>query len=545
MNTDECFDLQTAVRAALSGTVLFCGFYSTVLAQTSTTIDLSNLNGRNGFIVKGIEIGDLRPGAATSAGDINGDGIDDVIIGAVSASPNGNIYAGQSYLLFGNSLSFPSSFELSTLDGSNGVIINGINAFDRAGRVGAAGDINGDGLDDFVIGAPGVDANGIDEPGACYVIFGTTAGFESPFQLSDLNNESGFVINGIARRDRLAAASEAGDFNHDGVDDLLLSSTFADINGELGVGQVYIVFGKTTGFGDRFDLSDLDGENGLIINGRREFDFTGNSLSQAGDVNGDGIDDILIGAMSADYSGNTAAGLAYLVYGSDSGLEHPFELNDLDETNGAIFSGDVSDQAGNSVSGGHDVNQDGLKDLLIGAIRGSPIDNGVEFPGRVFIIFGDERGYELPLFLNDIDSKDGVIVDTDGRTQQFGASVSFVGDTNADGIDDFIIGAPSAGVFDQGFAYTLFGSDNGFVSPLNVSSLMNSDGFSMRGSDDRHNAGSFVADIGDINNDGLSDFSVSTNTTGVTSMDNPGELYIVFGRELPQFKNGFESLTEE
>ena len=146
----------------------------------------------------------LRSGiSVSSAGDVNGDGIDDLIIGAHGASPNGNFAAGESYVVFGTSGGFGASLDLSSLDGSKGFVINGIDAVDESGwSVSSAGDVNGDGIDDLIIGTRGADPNGNSNAGESYVVFGSSGGFGASLDLSSLDGSNGFVINGIDAYDR-------------------------------------------------------------------------------------------------------------------------------------------------------------------------------------------------------------------------------------------------------------------------------------------------------------------------------------------------------
>lgn len=131
------------------------------------SINLSALDGINGLIIPGLDEDSRLGDAVSSAGDVNGDGIGDIIIGARDADVNGNNSAGKAYVIFGQKTNFSSSFNLANLDGNNGFVINGVNAEDLAGiAVSNAGDINGDGISDLIIGARGADPNDNSNAGA-------------------------------------------------------------------------------------------------------------------------------------------------------------------------------------------------------------------------------------------------------------------------------------------------------------------------------------------------------------------------------------------
>ncbi|MCC5603820.1 beta strand repeat-containing protein [Nostoc favosum] len=356
------------------------------------TLNLSSLNGTNGFFINGIAAYDGSGTSVSNAGDINNDGIDDLIIAAQYASPNGNFSAGQSYVVFGvKNLGSGNTLNLSDLNGTNGFIINGIAANDYSGSsLSNAGDINNDGIDDLIIAARGASPNGKDFAGQSYVVFGgTNLGSGGTLNLSSLNGTNGFFINGIAVNDDSDwSLSNAGDINNDGIDDLIIGVRSASPNGKDFAGLSYVVFGGTNlGSGGTLNLSDLNGTNGFFINGIAADDYSGWSVSNAGDINNDGIDDLIIGTPVADPNSNSDAGQSYVVFGGTNlGSGGTFNLSSLNGTNGFLINGIAADDySGTSVSNAGDINNDGIDDLIIGAFGADP--NGYQ-SGQSYVVFG-------------------------------------------------------------------------------------------------------------------------------------------------------------
>ena len=144
---------------------------SRIAPAFAAVVNLSGLTGADGFKIQGEAAGDYSGRSVSGAGDVNGDGFDDLIIGASGADPNGSS-SGASYVVFGKMNGFGATLNLSTLDGTNGFKIQGEVAGDVSGRsVSGAGDVNGDGFADLIIGAFGASLEG-SASGASYVVFG-------------------------------------------------------------------------------------------------------------------------------------------------------------------------------------------------------------------------------------------------------------------------------------------------------------------------------------------------------------------------------------
>jgi len=490
------------------------------------TFNLSTLNGSNGFAINGIAANDGSGRSVSSAGDVNGDGFDDLIIGAPGINANGINLPRQSYVVFGSNSGFGASFNLSELNGSNGFAINGIPASDRSGdSVSSAGDVNGDGFDDVIIGARYADPNGISS-GQSYVVFGSNSGFGASFNLSELNGSNGFAINGIRGYDYSGrSVSSAGDVNGDGFDDLIIGAIGADPNGIRSAGQSYVVFGSNSGFGASVNLSALNGSNGFAINGIAANDGSGYSVSSAGDVNGDGFDDLIIGARGATPNGISYAGQSYVVFGSNSGFGASFNLSALNGSNGFAINGiAASDRSGFSVSSAGDVNGDGFDDLIIGANGASP--NGIPGAGQSYVVFGSNSGFGASFNLSALNGSNGFAINGIAADDRSGFSVSSAGDVNGDGFDDLIIGALFAdpnGINAAGQSYVLFGQG---TTPANQPPVANTDSATTaQNTAVTIAASTLLANDTDANGDNLSLTGVSNAVNGSVTFSNSNVIF--------------------
>ena len=282
-------------------------------------IHLSSLDGNNGFRLDGETAFDFSGKSVSTAGDINGDGLDDLIIGAGLSS-----YSGDSYVVFGKCSGFAATLDLASLDGRNGFRLDG-GEYNLPGHsVSNAGDINGDGLGDVIVGTRKIAADGVISDW-CYVLFGKTSSFAASLNVFELDGTDGFRIGDEAQYDSTSySVSGAGDVNGDGLDDLLIGVPDVSPSGK-NLGSSYVVYGKASGFDATLDLSALDSQSGFRIDGAARRDFLGDNVSSAGDVNGDGFDDVLLGASEADPNGIEQAGSSYVLFGGNftHSVTHP------------------------------------------------------------------------------------------------------------------------------------------------------------------------------------------------------------------------------
>ncbi len=395
-----------------------------------------------------------------SAGDVNGDGYSDVIIGTPVWS-NGQVGEGRAQVHFGSATG-PSptiswSFETDQVGANLGI----------GTSVATAGDVNGDGYSDIIVGAPYYD-NGQTDEGRVFVFYGSATGLSAtPDWTAEI--DQAYALFGYS-------VNCAGDVNGDGYSDVVVGA-YQYSNGQVNEGAVFVYHGSATG---------LSATPDWIGEGNQTAARYGFSVASAGDVNGDGYSDLIVGAPLFD-NGQTNEGRAFVYHGSATGLALTAART--------MESNQASSQTGWAVSSAGDVNNDGYSDVAIGIpFYASTLAND----GRVIVHLGSAGG---------VAAAAAWTYDSPTAQAQLGKALACAGDVNGDGYSDLVVGAPehTNGQAQEGKAYTFFGNATAALT-LEWQNELNQAGA---------RNGAAVASAGDVNGDGFSDVLV-----GVPQWDN-------------------------
>jgi len=415
------------------------------------------------IVMTGEAAGDTFGSSVSGAGDVNGDGYADMLVGAPLNDTNG-IDAGRAYLYLNSLRGTDLADAFFTGEGVSDLF---------AYSVSGAGDVNGDGYEDFIVGAPYADTNGSDA-GRAYVYYGGVA---------SIDVWADVVLNGAAAGDLFGySVSGAGDVNGDGYDDVVVGAIGSDVGGS-NAGRAYVYYGGAS----------MNNIVDVFLTGEATSDQFGESVSSAGDVNGDGYDDVIVGAKYNDAAGSNA-GRAYVFYGGsfvDSGAD-------------IVLTGVAAgEQFGISVSRAGDVNGDGYADVVVGASLNS-------VGGQAYVYHGGSP----------MNTGADLVLKAEATSDYFGYSVSSAGDVNGDGYDDLIVGAyrNDAGGAEAGRAYVYYGG----------AAMNNGVDLTLTGEASGDQFGYSVSSAGDVNGDGYADVIVGANGNDAVE-SNAGRAYVHYG----------------
>jgi FG-GAP repeat len=463
------------------------------------------------IVIFGETSNDEAGSAIAGAGDVNGDGLGDLLVGAWANDEAGE-HAGKVYLILGRTEPLESGISLSEASAS----FLGEAAGDFAGyAVAGAGDVNGDGLDDFLIGAIGND-EGEESSGKVYLILGRSdADWGHGFELATA--DASFIGDREFANMGFSLAS-AGDWNGDQLDDLLIASPnqSGSANRRAWEGAAYLVLGRREGWFTSQSLTSAE----VVIRGDQQGDLAGFSIAGGEDLNGDGLDDIMIGVPGYDSTSDQDVGMAAIFFGQREMLASLRSVSEAD----LVFVGDTPyGRAGNSVAMLRDLNGDGLADVAIGAPRcGSTPSHNRHWGGfgNVLLVFGSGPEWRGQHSLGDAQATCVGV----HESEQAGTSLCAVEDLSGDGLSDLIISSHGPGRLGSSgrVVYLLTGGEIGWghATPLSENTVS----FVAEQLGDK--AGSGLAQLGDFNGDGRDDFAIGASY-GSRAARRAGQVYLV------------------
>lgn len=414
-----------------------------ILGRDNLT-ERQNNNTNPDFIFYGTTEDSMIGQSISFLGDINGDGCDDIAIGDpdyVSTQ-----YMGKLNIFFGNTGSWEGN---TTIEDADLVIYSsnsGIANFAKREGISGVGDINGDGIDDFIVADRSRETPS-GGTGRIYLLFGKNNGWISNIDVEsicDASYEGDNINDAVGVR-----IIKCGDINDDGYNDIALTAPWTVIDGETSVGRIYAIFGKNNGWLNNVSLSEAD----VSIDGENTMDCFGNEICSNGDVNGDGINDIFV-CSPYNGEGGYDAGKAYLFLGRSNGWEN---ISSASQADAAIIGTNTNHEIGKSCMISTDINDDNIHDILISSTNYAN-EHG-SFVGKVYTFFGKYSGWNQSM---DVSMCDASFIDYNADSfDLLGYKIVEAGDLFGSGEKCMIISAPSK---DEG------GSNRGklFVLPCGI-----------------------------------------------------------------------------
>ncbi len=464
----------------------------------------------------------------SAGGDFNGDQLADILIGAPISDRAKQSESGSAFLLLGQpGKSKFSEFPLPYDHPRYSLHILGAPAARTLGAaVSTAGDMNGDGLSEILVGEPNL------RGGNAYVVFGHR---ENPgvIDVSQLDGKNGFRLKGDADRPVGGALSGGGDVNGDGYDDIVIApGDQGRLNGRQ---QVFVIFGRKDSFPPLIDLASLDPRDGIKIVGNGA--YFGFSVANSSDLNDDGLAEIVVTSPAFSESDGRRAGAAFVVYGrkrfDDTVNTRTLEPSDGFQILGYGHSAGIASSIG-AVSTGGDVNGDKVDDLIL-----STAFLGIDSRQSVgHVIFGSKKRPNSDLELDKLRSTEGFRIELTrrgvapmlSRSLASMDEASIAPDINGDDIDDIVVGTPGYRPVDFGHgngrstAFLIFGQKKTWDPLLHLLAIKPGEGFRIEAALDIE-TGYSIAGVGRFDKDDLGDVFIGAPQSQPRFTDDYGKGY--------------------
>ncbi len=469
-------------------------------------------------------------GWTTATGDINGDGLDDMIMGAYYAKgpSNTNWGTGEVHITYACT---KETIDLNNGDGD--IVIYGEGYYNYFGYSLATGDIDNDGYDDLIIGAYRATGS-YTYSGKVYVVFG---GPSLPSVIDMSKNPAGVThINGASTYSYLGSGAACGNVNNDAYDDIIFSAY-----GESSYrGCVYVIHGGTGVKGSTYNMnsaSDYD----TRIQGRSTYDYLGFQALTCADFDGDGFDDVAAGAYYNDGDGTisrSSCGAVYVFLGSSSGVYGGTQAVDLSSSDADVdfYGADSNDRIGTALGSG-DMDGDGNYELLIGSRYAN------SYQGEMMMLWGSTiAGFSTPQTVDLNSFAVDFQMDGKGSYDYMGSSMT-IGDVNGDGYGDLICGAYGADPQGRNYAgevYVIFGNTSTFFPSDWDLSTKNPD-FLVQGESNYYYTGSSVC-VGNFDGDSQADILIGSYGASFGGRNYGGAGYIFLGQPPYMSLNEFRLL---
>ncbi len=464
------------------------------------------------------------------ASDFDGDGRGDLVLGVAGEDIGAAADAGVVTIVHGDRSGVNP--EDSVAISQRGRVAGRPEAGDQFGRAFAVGDIDGDGYSDLVVGAPNEALAGVQSAGGITVLYGSPGGVRKTGTRAF--SQAGQVAGEPETGDRFGSALALGDFDGDGRADVAVGVPGEDVGSIPNAGSVNVLYGTRSGLTAAGNRSFAQGDG--VADAAEPEDRFGASLA-AGDFDGDGYDDLAVGAPGEDVGGQADAGMVTILYGSAGGLG-PARSQAFSQSGAVKGTPEGGDRFGFAVVAG-DFDGDGRDDLAVG-VPGEDLGLKVD-AGSVNVLYGTRGG--LRVTDNQSWSQKGRVNGVAERGDRFGASLA-AGDFDGNGRDDLAIGVPNedvGSIKNAGSVNVLYGSRGGLVTAGDYSFGQNG---AIRGSAEPHDLlGSSVQAV-DLDGDGYDDLVAGAPGEDVGTAIDAGVANVVYGSRAGLSANGNESLGQ-